>query len=145
MAYLVHFNKLHSKSNGQFISGDGDGDGTADEHHRYTTDGRSVSTNSGSESQQLPQGITSKEVKALCTVTRMTAGKLLVNAALNKIFYKGFARDFRNTKRYISKNTGITKAMKTSNWKNFKNQKKANLENKAYEKAAETINKKLIY
>ncbi|MBP5598236.1 MAG: hypothetical protein J6Y02_22910 [Pseudobutyrivibrio sp.] len=25
--YLIHFNKNHSKSNGQFISGDGDGDG----------------------------------------------------------------------------------------------------------------------
>lgn len=37
--YLVHFNKNHSKKNGQFISGDGDGDGTADEHHRYSKNG----------------------------------------------------------------------------------------------------------
>ena len=36
MAYLMHFNKLHSKKNGQFISGDGDSDGKVDEHHRYT-------------------------------------------------------------------------------------------------------------
>ena len=33
--YLVHFNKNHSKANGQFISGDGDGDGIIDDHaHR---------------------------------------------------------------------------------------------------------------
>ena len=25
--YLIHYNKNHSKSNGQFVSGDGDGDG----------------------------------------------------------------------------------------------------------------------
>lgn len=33
--YLVHFNQNHSSSNGQFISGDGDGDGVVDDHaHR---------------------------------------------------------------------------------------------------------------
>ena len=37
--YLVHFNKLHSKKNGQFVSGDGDSDGIADEHHRYSKNG----------------------------------------------------------------------------------------------------------
>lgn len=26
MAYLIHYNKNHSKTNGQFISGDGDSD-----------------------------------------------------------------------------------------------------------------------
>ena len=41
--YLIHFNKLHSKSNGQFIRGDGDGDGTTDEHHRYSK-GKEVSS-----------------------------------------------------------------------------------------------------
>ena len=30
--YLVHFNKNHSKANGQFTSGDGDGDGIVDDH-----------------------------------------------------------------------------------------------------------------
>lgn len=30
--YLVHFNKNHSKANGQFVSGDGDGDGIVDDH-----------------------------------------------------------------------------------------------------------------
>lgn len=30
--YLVHYNKNHSKVNGQFVSGDGDGDGVANDH-----------------------------------------------------------------------------------------------------------------
>lgn len=30
--YLMHFNKNHSKANGQFVSGDGDGDGIANDH-----------------------------------------------------------------------------------------------------------------
>ena len=30
--YLMHFNKNHSKANGQFTSGDGDGDGIANDH-----------------------------------------------------------------------------------------------------------------
>ena len=30
--YLVHFNKNHSKTNGQFVSGDGDGDGVVNDH-----------------------------------------------------------------------------------------------------------------
>lgn len=34
--YLMHFNKNHSKSNGQFISGDGDDDGIIDDHHNYS-------------------------------------------------------------------------------------------------------------
>jgi hypothetical protein len=31
--YLIHFNKNHSSKNGQFISGDGDGDGQVDDRH----------------------------------------------------------------------------------------------------------------
>lgn len=30
--YLCHYNKNHSKANGQFVSGDGDGDGIANDH-----------------------------------------------------------------------------------------------------------------
>ena len=32
MAYLIHYNKNHSAKNGQFISGDGDGDGIVNDH-----------------------------------------------------------------------------------------------------------------
>lgn len=32
MAYLIHFNRNHSPKNGQFTSGDGDGDGINNDH-----------------------------------------------------------------------------------------------------------------
>lgn len=39
MSYLIHFNKNHSKANGQFISGDGDSDGIVNDHaHRSKID-----------------------------------------------------------------------------------------------------------
>lgn len=31
-SYLIHYNKNHSKTNGQFVSGDGDGDGVVNDH-----------------------------------------------------------------------------------------------------------------
>lgn len=34
--YLIHFNKNHSSSTGQFISGDGDGDGVVNDHKNQT-------------------------------------------------------------------------------------------------------------
>ena len=36
--YLVHYNKNHSKANGQFVSGDGDGDGQVNDS-QYNKDG----------------------------------------------------------------------------------------------------------
>lgn len=39
--YLCHYNKNHSKTNGQFTSGDGDGDGISNDHaHRIEKDGK---------------------------------------------------------------------------------------------------------
>ena len=32
MNYLIHYNKNHSKANGQFVSGDGDGDGMVNDN-----------------------------------------------------------------------------------------------------------------
>jgi hypothetical protein len=34
MAYLIHFNQNHSSKDGRFVSGDGDGDGIANDHQR---------------------------------------------------------------------------------------------------------------
>jgi len=38
--YLIHFNKNHSKANGQFISGDGDSDGIVNDHAHRSKKGR---------------------------------------------------------------------------------------------------------
>lgn len=37
-SYLIHYNKNHSKANGQFVSGDGDGDGIVNDA-QYNKDG----------------------------------------------------------------------------------------------------------
>lgn len=39
--YLIHFNKNHSSSTGQFISGDGDGDGVVNDHKNQKSDSSS--------------------------------------------------------------------------------------------------------
>jgi hypothetical protein len=50
MAYLIHYNKNHSKANGQFVSGDGDGDGIIDDHHNYARNKkRGVATSTASK------------------------------------------------------------------------------------------------
>ena len=41
MAYLIHYNKNHSTKNGQFISGDGDGDGIINDHSHKSSNGSS--------------------------------------------------------------------------------------------------------
>ena len=41
--YLIHYNKNHSKANGQFVSGDGDGDGEVGDG-RKSTKTKSVSS-----------------------------------------------------------------------------------------------------
>ena len=41
--YLIHYNKNHSAKNGQFTSGDGDGDGIANDHaHRSKKSGKII-------------------------------------------------------------------------------------------------------
>lgn len=53
--YLVHFNKNRSKATGQFISGDGDGDGIVDDHHNQprTSSQRKASDLSDDELKKL--------------------------------------------------------------------------------------------
>lgn len=51
--YLMHFNKNHSKANGQFISGDGDDDGVIDDHHNYSRN--KIGDTSGSDVSDAPK------------------------------------------------------------------------------------------
>lgn len=72
-SYLIHFNKNHSSSTGQFISGDGDGDGIVNDHaHR--------SNNSSSEkvmSRQKARRVRNAGI-SLCAAS---AGLQLANVA----------------------------------------------------------------
>lgn len=47
MAYLIHFNRLHSHKDGRFISGDGDGDGIVNDHKNQKSSDEEKSSTSG--------------------------------------------------------------------------------------------------
>ena len=79
--YLAHFNKNHSKANGQFISGDGDDDGVIDDHHNYSRNKRGVT--SGSETKGEPKpGIFSPRRKMSSTERKIGVAVGLTAAAL---------------------------------------------------------------
>jgi len=64
--YLVHFNHNHSRKNGQFTSGDGDGDGVVDDHHNYSKNkvsGETKSVSTGSKPKKTFKEIR-KDMKA---------------------------------------------------------------------------------
>lgn len=54
--YLIHYNKNHSKANGQFVSGDGDGDGIVNDHANQRK-----STSSTSRSKRQNGGYSNTE------------------------------------------------------------------------------------
>lgn len=45
--YLIHFNRNHSKANGRFVKGDGDGDGKPNDHTNPTVNNKKLYTEYG--------------------------------------------------------------------------------------------------
>ena len=132
--YLIHFNKNHSPKNGQFTSGDGDGDNIRDDHHNY-------SKNKGDLSDAPKEdAITGQQIKTVAQLLaipgRLAAGLLFSKTAVGKLL------------NYGNKNLGWKNFTKDSNWKNYKVEQKANIKgevdkltNPLYDKAANFINK----
>lgn len=59
--YLIHYNKNHSKANGQFISGDGDGDGVVNDHaNQYKKDHRAAANMRTNGKKMLKRGLIMK-------------------------------------------------------------------------------------
>ena len=72
-SYLIHYNKNHSKANGQFVSGDGDGDGIVNDHSHRSDNGSSGKVMSRQKARRIRNaGI------SLCAAS---AGLQAVNAA----------------------------------------------------------------
>lgn len=82
--YLCHFNKNHSPKNGQFVSGDGDGDGQVDDHGSKKIKFGSADTVKGSINPRNPKN--------------SSAGLKATNKKLSKssIFRSSSAADFKN-------------------------------------------------
>lgn len=83
-SYLIHYNKLHSKKNGQFISGDGDSDGVADEHHRYSKNGVKVN-------KKLYKQVEKSRSYEEAT-ERLSTNKNIINVSKNKNIREAFAK-----------------------------------------------------
>lgn len=84
--FLIHYNKNHapkgSKQGGQFVSGDGDGDGIVDDHHHY----------SKNKSDLKSQKLSRKEQKARTPLdkkeTSIRARRLISGKAENVTQYE---------------------------------------------------------
>ena len=128
--YLIHFNKNHSKANGQFVRGDGDGDGTGDEHHRYSKNGVKSTSNQSSRRQEYnPQkeqmktiannsAVTNMAAKVVCSAARKAAGfafsKTKLGKTLKEIGAKDVGKEFVKVTELdkIAKDSGLTDAKK---------------------------------
>ena len=117
--YLIHFNKNHSNYNGQFTSGDGDGDGIRDDHHHYKQN---------TQSQDDIQLVNTSTLRLIGGLGKWTIGKIFSSTK--------FGKGVNMFTSQIKANSNIDKAFEKTNWKNYKRQK----ENEFYEKAASFIN-----
>lgn len=83
--YLVHYNKNHSKTNGQFISGDGDSDGVVDDHHNYKKNKVTVNTKSSSGIyKSYDDGKEKKYKQTITTIEKKTGNTKTVDDLVEK-------------------------------------------------------------
>lgn len=138
--YLCHFNRNHSKKNGQFTFGDGDGDGTSDERGRH---GRYKPEAIGNHDEPSTQYINKTTLKLGVKAGTWLAGKAFVGTKLGKQ-YNQLKKDWISVGRYTLANTDLKKAMKDSNWNNYSKElrdKKNRFTEKMYDKATNALNK----
>lgn len=88
--YLVHYNKNHSKSNGQFTSGDGDGDGIVNDHaNQYKKDHRAAANIKTNGKKFLKRGLIMKGASTVLLGTSFVSGyisgKIPDNEAYGKL------------------------------------------------------------
>ena len=79
-SYLIHFNKNHSSSTGQFISGDGDGDGIVNDHKNQTN---------AKESAEKVKSLGKKQISAGAATAAAGAATIFVSHIVEKSFDSG--------------------------------------------------------
>lgn len=79
-SYLIHFNKNHSSSTGQFISGDGDGDGVVNDHKNQTNT---------KESAEKVKSLGKKQISAGAATAAAGAATIFVSHIVEKSFDSG--------------------------------------------------------
>ena len=125
--YLVHFNKNHSKDNGQFINGDGDGDGIVDDHRNQGK------REPQAYSREPPSGASAKALSPY-TVKLITQGsKFIAKTVFSKT---ELGKSINGIIDSIRENSYIDDSIADTNLPAWKNRK----ENEFYIKTADFIN-----
>lgn len=104
MAYLIHYNKNHSPKNGQFISGDGDGDGVVNDHaHRkYELKGGVKTAFGGQSKKEYKKKLESDYANQ--GVGKFQARRFAQNAAFqNEVNTKGYNKQKAKNAELVSK------------------------------------------
>lgn len=104
MAYLIHYNKNHSKINGQFVSGDGDGDGITNDHaHRkYELKGGSKTAFDGRTKKEYKKKLEEDYQKQ--GVGKFQSRRFAMNAAFqNETGTKSYNRQMTKNSEYVAK------------------------------------------
>ena len=109
MAYLIHYNKNHSKANGQFISGDGDGDGISNDHKNQ----RMSEKQRAKANKQIYKWSQNRRKTGYGSSTYQIAKKISEHDAI-----KDAAKDegLRQAVRNL-KNAKVNKKLKEPNWR----------------------------
>lgn len=136
--YLCHFNRNHSKKNGQFTFGDGDGDGSSDERGRR---GRYKPEAIGNGNQPQVQYVSKGVVKSIAKIGKWAAGKAFAMTKWGKQ-YNEIKQNCIDVGKYTLDNTDLSKSLSASNFGSLKTQKDKFVD-KMYDKATNAINKKL--
>lgn len=116
---LMHFNKNHSKHNGQFISGDGDGDGVVDDH------------NNGKKSSLKPyktMGISSAAYGHTDSKSKKYGAAQTMPKMLSKEEYKKKKQEQRDARKASNKRSSM---FKSANFNEYKDEK-GNVDTRAY-------------
>ena len=102
--YLIHYNKNHSPKNGQFISGDGDGDGVANDnaHSKYELKGGSKTAFGGQTKKEYKKKLEEDYRKQ--GVRKIQSKRFAMNAAFqNEVNTKGYNKRKAENAELVSK------------------------------------------
>lgn len=138
--YLIHFNKNHSKKNGQFDSGDGDGDGIRDDHHNYA---RNKGDLADAQKDQMRSIVNNPGAQRMAGKAIVGAGKIAAGFAFSKTKLGKTLKEanYKAVTKEFLKATGLDKMYVDTGFNNDVN----NFKNKMYDtvgsKASNVANK----
>lgn len=138
--YLIHFNKNHSKKNGQFDTGDGDGDGIRDDHHNYS---RNKGDLADAQKDQMRSIVNNPGAQRMAGKAIVGVGKAVANIAFKRTKLGKAINEagFKDVTREFSKAIGGDKLAKSTGLKDLNDTFQNKVYDKIGSKAAKVANK----